>query len=174
MRSKRRTRQRGRRLDARDGRLPSPIQPCLSSTGSGGWSCPSAEEDPPTDATATPARPSYADAATRSQDTTTPSNPVAQLTPLHGVPSLRPHTSLRPLALAAWQPGWHDDDDAVDGASDEDSDVGGSEETKHDDTLVVDDTAVANRDVNAYTAEDDTSDGSDSPPLLSSPREFYL
>jgi len=169
MTSKRRTRQRGRRLDARDGSLPSPPQPRLRSTRSGGWSRPSAAEAPPTDATATPARPSYADAATRPQDTTAPSNPAAQLTPLHGVPSLRPHTSLCPLALVAWQPGWHDKDDAVNGASDEDSDVGGSKETKHDDTLVVDDTAVANQDVNAHTAEDDTSDGRDSPPLLSSP-----
>ncbi len=178
MTSKRRTRQRGRRLDDRDGCLPSPPRPRLSSTGSGGWSRPSAADGPPTDATATPARPSYADAATHPRATTAPSNPVAQLSPLHGEPSLRPRPSLRPLALAAWQPGWNDDNDAVnDGASDEDSDVGGSKETKHDDTLMVDETAVANRDVNAHTAEDDTPDGSNSPPLLSippSPKPFLV
>ncbi len=118
----------------------------------------------------TPARPSYADAATRPRATTAPTNPVSQLSPLHGKPSLRPHTSLRPLALAAWQPGWNDNNNAVDdGALDKDSDIGGSKETKHDDTLVVDETAVVNRDVNAHTAEEDTPDGSDSPPLLSIP-----
>jgi len=99
-----------------------------------------------------------------------PSTPIAQLSPLCGEPSLHPHTSLRPLALAAWQPGWDDDDDAVDvGASDEDSDVGGSEETKTNDTLVVDETVVATQDVNAPTAEDDFPNNSESPPLLSNP-----
>jgi len=73
------------------------------------------------------------------------------------------------LALAAWQPGWdNDDDDAVDdGALDEDSDVGGYEETKTDDTLVVGKTAVATRDVNTPTAEDNFSNDGESPPLLS-------
>ena len=170
MTSKRRSRQRGRQLDNRDGRPPSPPRPRLSSTRLGGWSHPSAAVGTPPDATATPARPSYADAATLPQATTAPSTPIAQLSPLRGEPSLRPHTSLRPLALAAWQPGWDDDDDAVaDGASDKDSDVGGSEETKTDDTLVVDETAVATRVVNAPTAEDDFSNDGKSPPLLPNP-----
>ncbi len=81
-----------------------------------------------------------------------------RLSPLQGTPSLRPRTSLRPLALPAWKPTWDDD-----------SDVGGTEETKDNDPLVVDVTTVADRDVNAHTAEDDTPDGSDSPPLLSLP-----
>jgi hypothetical protein len=54
-------------------------------------------------------------------------------------------------------------------ASDKDSDVGGSEETKHDNALAVNNTAVATRDVNALTAEDANSTGSNSLPLLSSP-----
>jgi len=65
------------------------------------------------------------------------------------------------LTLPAWQPNWDDSDD--------NSDVGGTEETKDDDSLVVDVTAVANRDVNAHTVEDNTPDGSNSPPLLSLP-----
>ena len=44
MTSKRRTRQRGRQLDDRDGRPPSPPRPRLSSTGSGGWSRPAAAD----------------------------------------------------------------------------------------------------------------------------------
>jgi hypothetical protein len=73
------------------------------------------------------------------------------------------------LTLAEWNPVWHEADDAADEASDEDSDVGGSEETKHNNALAVDDTAVATHDVNPLTAEDATSTGSNSPPLLSSP-----
>jgi len=75
------------------------------------------------------------------------------------------------LALAAWQPGWDDDDDAVDdGASDENLEVGGFKETKADDTPVVNETAVATRDVNAPTAEaDEFSNDGESPPLLSNP-----
>ncbi len=85
------------------------------------------------DATATPAwRITYADAATRPQATPAPSTPVALLSPLQGTPSLRPRTSLRPLALPAWKPTW-----------DNDSDVGGTKETKDDDPLVVDVTTVA-------------------------------
>jgi hypothetical protein len=163
MTSNRRLRQRGRHLDDRDGRPPSPPRPRLSSTGSGGWSRPSAADG---DVAATPARrPTYADAATRT--------PVALLPPLQGTPSLRPRTSLsslRPLVLPEWHPDWDDDDTKVDdGATDDDSDVGGTEETKEDDSLVVDETAVANRDVHAHTTEDDNPDGSDSPPLLSLP-----
>ncbi len=107
---------------------------------------------------------------TRPQATPAPSAPVALLSPLQRTPSLRPRTSLRPLVLAVWQPTWDDDDNEVnDGASDEDSDVGGTEETKDDDSPIVDKTAVADRDVNAHTAEDVNPNGSDSPPLLSLP-----
>ena len=174
MTSNRRHRQRGRQLDDRDGRPPSPPRPRLSSTGLGGWSHPSAADGTPTDATATPAwRPTYADAATRPQASPAPSTPVALLSPLKGTPSLRPRTSLsslRPLVLPEWHPTWDDDDTKVDdGAPDDVSDVGGTEETKEDDSLVVDETAVANRDVHAHTTEDDNPDGSDSPPLLSLP-----
>jgi hypothetical protein len=169
MTPKRRTQQRNRWLDSRDGCPPSPPQPHLSSTGEGGWSRPSAAACPtPTDAAA-PAQPSYADATAPPQDTTDPPNPITQLSPLHGTPSLRPHTTLRPLALAEWNPGWHDDGNADNDSSDKDSDVGGSDEMKHDDPLAVDDTAVTNRDDTATnTAKDATSSGSDSPPLLSS------
>ncbi len=150
---------------------PPPPQPRLSSTGSGGWSRPSAAEGTPTGATATPARrTTYADAATRPQATPAPSTPATLLSPLQGTLSLHPRTSLRPLVLTVWQPTWDDDDNEVDdGASDDDSDVGGTEETKDDASLVVDETAVADRDVSAHTADDDTPDGSNSPPLLSLP-----
>jgi hypothetical protein len=164
-----RTRQRGRWHDSREGSPPSPPRPCLSSTGSGGWSRPSAAARAPTNNAAAPAWPSYAEATACPQDTTAPSTPVAQLSPLHGTPSLRPHTSLRPLTLAEWNPVWHEAENAANEASDKSSDVGGSKETKHNDALAVDDTAVATRDVNALTAKDATSTGSDSPPLLSSP-----
>ncbi len=74
------------------------------------------------------------------------------------------------MDLPEWQPKWDDDDTKVNnGAPDDDSDIGGTEETKDDDCLVVDETAVANRDAHAHTTEDDNSDGSDSPPLLSLP-----
>ena len=144
MTPKRRTRQRARQLDERDGRPPSHPLPRLRS----GWSRPDADDGTPTAATTTPARrTTYADAATRPQASPAPLTPVALLSPLQGTPSLRPRTSLRPLALPAWNPNWDDD-----------SNVGGTEETKDDDSPIVD-----------VTAEDVNPDGSDSPSLLSLP-----
>ena len=159
MTPRRRTRQRGRPLDDRDG-----TNPRLHDTRSGG---PPAAATPPPVATATPARrTSYADAATRPRANPASSTPVTLLSPLQGTPSLRPRTSLRPLALPAWQPKWDDDDTAVDDDTlDDVSDVGGTEETKDKDFLVDDASILVDRD----TATVDTPDGDDSPPLLSLP-----
>ncbi len=94
--------------------------------------------------------------------------PVTLQLPLQGTPSLRPRTPLRPLALPAWQPKWDDDDNAVnDGTLDDDSDVGSTEETKDEDSLVVDAIVMADRDVNAHTAAEDTTNA---PILTSFPR----
>ncbi len=115
----------------------------------------------------TPARrTTYADAANRPQASPAPSTPVALLSPLQGTPSLRPRTSLRSLALPAWNPNW-----------DNDSDFGGTEETKDDVSLIVDETAVADMDVNVHTAEAVNTDGSNSPPscpYLLPPRLSWL
>ncbi len=62
MMPKRWTRQRGRQLDQRDGRPPTPPPPRLSSTGAGGWTRPPAVANLPLSNEATPARQTYADA----------------------------------------------------------------------------------------------------------------
>jgi len=70
------------------------------------------------------------------------------------------------LALPAWNPNW-----------DNDSDFGGTEETKDDVSLIVDETAVADMDVNVHTAEAVNTDGSNSPPscpYLLPPRLSWL
>ncbi len=124
---------------------------------------------------AAPERPTYADATARppgSTVTLTPrAPPIAQLLPLLGMPSLRPHTSLFQLTFADWNPDWDNgEDDANDTeGSNAAPDLGGTEETKQDNAVAVDDNKAAAPEANAHTADDATSLGSSSPPLLSIP-----
>jgi hypothetical protein len=70
-----------------------------------------------------------------------------------------------------WNPGWDDGDDKAndtEGFNDA-SDLGGTKETKQDDTAAVDDNEAVAPKANAHTADNATSLGSGSPPLLSIP-----
>jgi hypothetical protein len=147
----RRTWQRGRRYDARDSHPPTPPRYSPASDN--------ADTPPASYAAATAPPPG---------STTTPrAHPVAQPSPLCGMPSLRPRTTLRQVDLTDWTPNWDDNDDAAPSTGDlkeSDLEIHGTEETKLDDASAVDDTAAANQAPDANTSLDGGS-----PPLLSSP-----
>ncbi len=124
---------------------------------------------------AAPERPTYADATARppgSTATPTPGPPpIAQLLPLLGTPSLRPRTSLRQLTFADWNPDWDNGNNNANNTKGFNNapDLRGTKETKQDDAAAVDDNEVAAPKANAHTADNATSLGSGSPPLLSIP-----
>jgi hypothetical protein len=128
----RRTRQWGHCHDARDGRPPTPPRYSLASD----------------DADTPPA--SYAVATARPPgSTTTPrAHPVAQPSPLCGMPLLLPQTTLRQVDLTDWTPNWDDNGNAAPSTGDlkeSDSEIHGTKETKLDDASAVDNTAAANQ-----------------------------
>jgi hypothetical protein len=147
----RHTRQWGHRHDAHDGRPPTPPR-----------------YSPASDNADTPLA-SYATATARPPgSTTTPrAHPVAQPSPLHGMPLLCPGTTLQQVNLTDWTPNWDDNDDAAPSTGnlkESDSEIHGTKETKLEDASAVDDTAAANQAPDANTSLDGGS-----PPLLSSP-----
>ena len=102
-----------RRLDSRDGRPPTP-PPQRTRSGWARQSLPSSPARNDADAT----QQSYAVATARppgiTPTTPTPRSTTPQLSPLIGMPSLRPRTTLRQdLDLANWTPLWNDDDAAT-------------------------------------------------------------
>jgi hypothetical protein len=76
------------------------------------------------------------------------------------------------MTFADWDPDWDNGDDKAGGteeSKDTDLDIGGTKVTKQDKATTVDNNAVALPMVNAHAAENATSNGSSSPPLLSIP-----
>jgi hypothetical protein len=74
------------------------------------------------------------------------------------------------MTFVDWNPDWDDGNDKADGteeSKDTDSDIGGTEETKQDEASTVNNTVAAAPVVNAHTADKAASNGSGSPPLLS-------
>ncbi len=136
-----RTRQRGHCHDARDGRPPTPP-----------WYSPASDN-----ADTPPASYAAATACPPGSTTTPRAHPVAQPSPLRGMPSLRPRTTLRQVDLTDWTPNWDNDDDAAPSTRDlkeSDSEIHGTEETKLDDASAVDDTAAVNQAPDANTSLD--------------------
>jgi hypothetical protein len=92
-----RTRQWGSPHDAHDGRPPTPPQYSPASDN--------ADTPPASYAAATACPPG---------STTTPrAYPVAEPSPLRGMPLLRPRTTLRQVNLTDWTPNWDNDDNAA-------------------------------------------------------------
>jgi hypothetical protein len=146
-----RTRQRGRRHDAHDSRPPTPPR----------YSPASHDVDTP------PASYAAAMACPPGSTTTPRAHPVAQPSPLCGMPLLHSRTTLRQVDLTDWTQNWDNDDDAAPSTGDlkeSDSEIHGTRETKLDDASAVDDTVAANQAPNANTSLNGSS-----PPLLSSP-----
>jgi hypothetical protein len=171
-----RPRHRDYRHDSWDDRPSTPPPPHLSSTGSGGWTRSPPVASSPSSDKAAPECPTYANATAchpGSTATTTSEAPFfALLSPLLSAPSLCPRTSLHQLTFADWTPAWDDRDNEAPGtdkSKNTNSDINGTNKTKQDNASAVDDTAAVAHMVNAHAADNTTSIGSGSPPLLSVP-----
>jgi hypothetical protein len=111
MTSRHRNRQWAHRHDSCDGRLPTPPPSRLSSTASGGWTRPPHAGSPPSSEDTSTGRATYATAMARTPEVPTPeAAPVAQLSSLQSILSLRPRTLLFPWTLTNYPNNWDEGD----------------------------------------------------------------